>query len=115
MNLTENKPILLAALAVGAMWYFSARRASPNVAPAPVGATAVNGGGLMSLATSVLSLFRGAGSGSMSQDEMTRREAGRDAVRAGDPYYGGEEAASGTVPGWGTGDAYGNQDYGAYL
>ncbi|MCM2250848.1 MAG: hypothetical protein NDJ19_00675 [Ramlibacter sp.] len=100
LNLSPKNPLMVAALALGAVWFLSRRQAvaSPNVRQPTVGAASITPSLVDSALRAVTSLFGGGTRSTQSQEEMAARDAAQAAVRAGDPYYGGAEGIAGTVP-----------------
>lgn len=105
LNLSPKNPLVMGALAIGAVWLLSRRAATAGTTarPAPVGASTVNGTvapaleALGSVLRAAGSLFGTTASGSAYG---VPDEAARAAVRVGDPYYGGSAAVTGNDPSW---------------
>lgn len=90
LSLKPNNLIVFAALAAGALYFMSQRRATAQGVPARSGVS----GNPPSATNGVSQLLGGILGGWLSQpttpaaQQAAQREAGRRAVRANDPYYG---------------------------
>lgn len=96
MNLSPKNPIVFGALVLGAWYVLSRRHAlAASVQPSRVGATvqqqAMDAGRNGQLLQALGSWF----SNPLQPSVVT--EAGRAAVRFGDPYYGGTDASAAPV------------------
>lgn len=97
LNLSPKNPAMALLLAGAAVWLLTRRTAASapaaGVAPQTIsGPGGAFSGGLQQAFNAIASIFR---TGEPAA-QTAAREAGRLAVRAGDPYYGGDDAVTGS-------------------
>lgn len=103
LNFKPNNSMALAALGIGALWFFSRRAAlaapRPGVTTQPVAGPGSSFAGGLSTALNALGGLLRSGEAAA---QTVAREAGAAAVKAGDPYYGGDDSIAGSWAAWST-------------